>query len=76
MGTALATFLASSIVNNFIRRRLPVIEINLESAINRGNNIQVLQGSETALTEMFQEYYRLTAQPEEEEKKRPEEEKK
>ena len=39
IGTALATNLADMIVNSFLNRELPVIEINLESAINRGNNI-------------------------------------
>ena len=53
VGTALVTCLASSIVNSFVYRSLPVIEINLESSINKGKNIQVLQGSETALPEMF-----------------------
>ena len=83
VGTALATNLALQIVNIFRYRGLPIIEINLESAINKGNNIQVLQGSETALPEMFQEYYRLKAQsqqvqqePVEEEKKLEEEVKK
>ena len=76
VGTALATSFASSIVNEFRYRNLPIIEINLESAINKGNNIQVLQGSETALPEMFEEYYRLMAPPEEEEKKQEDEEEK
>ena len=53
VGTALATNLASSIVKSFLFRAKPIIEINLESAINKGKNIQVLQGSETALPEMF-----------------------
>jgi len=39
VGTALATNLATRIVNEFKRKELPMIEFNLESAINAGNNI-------------------------------------
>jgi NAD-dependent SIR2 family protein deacetylase len=41
IGTALMTALANKIVDNFLDKQLPVIEINVESAINRGNYIQV-----------------------------------
>lgn len=61
VGTALATNLAKMIVGEFLNKELPVIEVNLESAINRGNNIQVLEKSETALPALFKEYYRLLA---------------
>jgi len=63
VGTALATNLAKQIVANFLDRELPVIEVNLESAINRGNNIQVLERSEIALPALFNEFYRLDALP-------------
>ena len=39
VGTALSTSFARQIVANFLDRELPVIELNLESAINRGYNI-------------------------------------
>ena len=39
IGTALATNLAKQIVCTFLNKELPVIEINMESAIDRGNNI-------------------------------------
>ena len=39
VGTTLATKLAKNIVVAFINKELPVIEINLESSIHRGNNI-------------------------------------
>ena len=59
IGTALATNFAKRIVVHHLDRELPVIEVNLVSAINRGNNIQVLEKSEVALPALFKEYYRL-----------------
>ena len=61
VGTALATNLAKQIVADFLKKELPVIEVNLESAINTGHNIQVLEKSEIALPALFKEYYRLTS---------------
>lgn len=60
VGTALQTGFARKIVNNFLKKELPVIEINLETAIDQGNNLQVFEKSETALPSLFEEYYRLT----------------
>ena len=37
----------------------PVIEVNMESAINRGYNIQVIGKSEETLPRLFNEYYKL-----------------
>jgi NAD-dependent deacetylase len=65
VGTALQTGFAAKIVNSFLRKELPVIEINLESSIDRGNNIQVLGKAERTLPDLFNEYYRLVKQPEE-----------
>ena len=59
VGTALATTLAKTTVCKFLDKELPVIEVNLETSINVGNNIQVKQGSEIALPALFNEYYRL-----------------
>ena len=59
IGTALATGFANNIVKSFLSRELPVIEVNLESAIKRGYNIQVVEKSEIALPTLFSEYYRL-----------------
>ena len=53
IGTALQTNVSKQIVCSFLDKELPVIEINLESAIKRGNNIQVLEPSETALPALF-----------------------
>ena len=49
VGTALATNLAKQIVCTFLDKELPVIEVNIESAINRGNNLQLLGKSEEIL---------------------------
>ena len=59
MGTALATNFAKRIVSTHLDKELPIIEVNLETAIGRGNNIQVLERSETALPALFEEYYSL-----------------
>ena len=63
IGTALATGFASKIVKNFLKKELPVIEINIVSAINRGFNIQVLEESEISLPAFFSEYYHLVNNP-------------
>ena len=60
IGTALATTLAKQIVCRVLEKELPVIEVNLETSIDVGNNIQVKQGAEIALPALFNEYYRLT----------------
>lgn len=52
-GTALATNLAKKLVAAFLEKELPVIEINIESSINVGNNIQVLEGAEKAFPALF-----------------------
>ena len=60
IGTALATGLARRIVNIALDKiQCPVIEVNIESSINRGFNLQVLEKSEIALNTMFNEYYKL-----------------
>jgi len=51
--------LAKSIVSALIDHECPVIEINMESAINCGNNIQVIGKSEITLPALFNELYRL-----------------
>ena len=58
-GTALATNFAKRIVATFLEKELPVIEINIESAINVGNNIQVLERSEKVFPTLFSTYYQL-----------------
>eukprot|EP00347_Sterkiella_histriomuscorum_P015341 403357388 len=64
VGTALATGLARRIVNKAIDKiECPVIEVNLETSIDRGFNLQILEKSETALDNMFNEYYRLSKLP-------------
>lgn len=59
VGTALATNFALRIVNSFLKRELPVIEINLETSIDKGNNLQVLGKAEVTLPVLFKEFYRL-----------------
>ena len=58
-GTALATGFAQRITASHLERELPVIEVNLETSIDRGNNIQVLGKSDVTLPELFNEFYRL-----------------
>ena len=60
VGTALATNFAHKIVYKGLGKEIPVIEINMESAIDEGFNIQVLEKSEDALHKLFNEYYRLS----------------
>ncbi|CDW83229.1 silent information regulator protein sir2 [Stylonychia lemnae] len=66
VGTALATGFAKRIVNKALDKiECPVIEVNLETSIDIGYNLQVLEKSETALVKLFEEYYRLiTPKPE------------
>jgi len=59
IGTALATSLAKRIVSKFLEKELPVIEVNMESAINRGHNIQVLGKSEETLPLLFSEFHKI-----------------
>ena len=59
IGTALQTSMANIIVQKFLQKDLPVIEVNIETSINRGNNIQVLGKSEIVLPALFNEYYKL-----------------
>ena len=59
VGTALATGFAQRITAHHLAKELPVIEVNLETSIDRGNNIQVLGKSDVTLPELFNEYYRL-----------------
>ena len=59
VGTALATNLAKQIVCAFLDKELPVIEVNMESAIERGNNLQLIGKSEELLPKLFSEYYKL-----------------
>ena len=64
VGTALQTGFAKSIVMNLLKKEdAPVIEVNLETSINKGYNLQVLEKSETALPALFNEYYRLMKDP-------------
>ena len=58
-GTALATNLAKQIVCTILKKELPVIEINMETSIDVGNNIQVIGKSEETLPALFEEFYRL-----------------
>ena len=39
VGTQFATTMAKILVSNCLSREIPVIEVNLETAINVGNNI-------------------------------------
>ena len=60
IGTALETNLARKLVNESLKKiDIPVIEINLESVIEYGFNIRVLDRSEVALPALFEELYKL-----------------
>jgi hypothetical protein len=40
-------------------KECPIIEVNLTSVIDKGNNVQVMMKAEEALPRMFKEYYKL-----------------
>ena len=65
VGTALATSGARSVVFNTLKDDdKPVIEINLEPLCNEGFSFKVIEKCETALSSLFNEYYRLTEEAE------------
>ena len=45
--------------NMLIKEDAPVIEVNIETSIGRGYNLQVLEKSDTALPTLFNEYYNV-----------------
>ena len=49
VGTALQTGFAIKIVNEMIKKDAPIIEVNLESAIDNGLVLRVIAKSEVAL---------------------------
>jgi NAD-dependent SIR2 family protein deacetylase len=59
VGTALATGLAMRTVNECLHRGVPIVEVNIESSINKGNNIQLLGKSEETLPQLFKELMNL-----------------
>ena len=59
VGTALATGMASMLVDESLDKEIPVIEINITTSIDRGNNIQVLGKADETLPAMVKEYFRL-----------------
>jgi len=62
IGTCLETNMAKQLVSNTLYKELPVIEVNLETAIGAGNNIQVIGKSEQTLPLLFKEYFKLANQ--------------
>ena len=61
IGTALATNMAKNLVHKMLKREVPVIEVNMESSIDKGNNIQVLGDATVNLPKLFNELYKLRA---------------
>ena len=61
VGTGMETEKGQRIVNSLLRRDIPVIEINTESVIKKGNNIQLKMKPEVGLPLLFKEYYKLLA---------------
>ena len=59
IGTGLETSFSSSIIEAFLDRQVPVIEVNLETFIDHGYNIQVLDEADVSLPLLFAEFYRL-----------------
>ena len=61
IGADIKSSLVKKIVCEHLDKEYPVIEIDKESGINRGNNIQVLgdQNVTEVVPALFQEYYRL-----------------
>jgi hypothetical protein len=47
------------VINALKKEHVPVIEINMQSSINNGNNIQVIGKSEETLPVMIKEYIKL-----------------
>ena len=61
VGTALQTSLAKILVNQaLVKESVPVIEVNIESAILNGLCIRVEEGSETSLPKLVAEYKKIT----------------
>lgn len=50
---------AKRLVVDALAAEIPVIELNMESAIERGNNIQVLGKAEETIPALFEAYYAL-----------------
>ena len=62
IGTALATGGARGLVNRFLNKQeIPVIEINMEPAVDEGFALQITEKSETSLEKLFREYHRLSS---------------
>ena len=57
VGNDMKTSAAMQIVNAFLDKELPVIELNVKSAINCGHNIQVIGDVKETLPAMFKAYY-------------------
>ena len=57
IGSSLQTNLSKQIVSTLLDKELPVIEINAESAIDRGYNLQVLGRPEDLVVPLFDAYY-------------------
>ena len=62
VGTALATNMARNLVYKVLDKECPVIEVNLETAIDKGFNVQVLGKADETLPRLFNEYYKLSKQ--------------
>ena len=64
IGTALATGGARGLVNRFLNKQeIPVIEINMEPAVDEGFALQITEKSEISLEKLFREYHRLSSNP-------------
>ena len=59
IGSGLETNFTKSIIEAFLDRQVPVIEVNLQTCIDHGYNIQVLDEADVALPLLFTEFYRL-----------------
>ena len=57
VGTAIETSMCKRLVVNTLEKEIPIIEINMESAINRGHNLQILGKAEENLPALFEAYY-------------------
>ena len=62
IGTALETSKAKALVVDTLAAEIPIIEINMESAINRGNNLQILGKAEETLPAFFDAYFALVGE--------------
>ena len=59
IGSALTTGIPRGAVEDMLERECPVIELNIESQIDKGNNLQVLGPAEETVPQLIKAYLDL-----------------